>query len=143
MLKIVSICAALLLAAAAFSTSAEAQRVGFKGGGVRMGGAHFGGARVGHIGGRGMYRAGVSSGRYGRSAYRHGYGYRHGYNDNYWPYVALGVGAVAAASALPYYAGAYADPYYAYGYPYSGGSYGYNQQILQSNGMNSPVYFPY
>ncbi len=48
MLKSFSICGALILAAAAFSTSAEAQHRGF-GGGARMGGAHFSGARVGPL----------------------------------------------------------------------------------------------
>jgi hypothetical protein len=61
MSKIVSICAALILAAAAFSTSAEAQRVGggahFGGGrgggfsGARVGGTHFSGPRVGGFSG--------------------------------------------------------------------------------------------
>ena len=51
MVKIVSMCAALVLAAAAFSTSAEAQHRGF-GGGARMGGgAHFSGARMGGFSG--------------------------------------------------------------------------------------------
>ena len=53
MLKSFSICAALILAAAAFSTSAEAQHRGV-GGGARMGGAHFSGARVGSFGGARM-----------------------------------------------------------------------------------------
>ena len=54
MLKSFSICAALILAAAAFSTSAEAQHRGF-GGGARMGGgAHFSGARMGGFSGARM-----------------------------------------------------------------------------------------
>ncbi len=109
MLKSFSICAALILAAAAFSTSAEAQHRGV-GGGARMGGAHFsggarvgsfGGARMGNIagpgrmgayGGRAIYSGGryaggraiYSGGRYagGRAIYnggRYAYGYGRGY----------------------------------------------------------------
>ena len=63
MLKSFSICAALILAAAAFSTSAEAQHRGF-GGGARMGGgAHFSGARMGGFSGARM--GGFSGARMG------------------------------------------------------------------------------
>ena len=99
MLKILSMCAALVLAAAAFSDSAEARKGGFGGGGgghVRMGGGgNFGAARVGSFGGvrsigapgrmssapgrygtlgnRGIYRAGIAPGTIGnRGVYRTG-----------------------------------------------------------------------
>jgi hypothetical protein len=136
-LKIASICAALILAAAAFSTSAEAQRGGKGGahfGGARVGGAHFGGARIGgarisgaRIGAarirggrvaasRGMYTGSIGPRRYhyyGKRypAYRYGYrhrGYRYGYYGGYWPYWGW-----AFASAWPYY-GDYGY-YYEYG----------------------------
>jgi hypothetical protein len=68
MYKIVSVCAAFILAGAAFSTSADAQRGGgarmgggFGGGGARIGGG-FSGARVGGIGGGGIGRVGGFSG---------------------------------------------------------------------------------
>ena len=152
MLKLASICAASILAVAAFSNSAEAQRLG---GGARMGGhsgfsggarmgGNFGGARmggfsgarmgiagagiyrggigpgrVGALGGRGIYRGGVGSGRYaygyGNQGYRYGYGgYRYGHRG-YWPYLGLGVGALALASTRPYYDGGYYDGGYSYG----------------------------
>ena len=113
MLKIASIGAALILAAAAFSTSAEAQH---RGAGARMGGGHFSGARVGSVGGarmgtfsgarsgrigayggRGIYSDGgvdayggrgiYSGGRYA-SGYGRGYGYRYPYRryGGYWPW---------------------------------------------------------
>src|SRR5512139_3482974 len=128
MLKIVSMCAALVLAAATYSTSAEAQH---RGPGARMGGAHISGARVGSVGGarmgsmagpsrigayggRGIYggRAIYSGGRYA-SGYGRGYGYRypyrrHGYGYGYWPW-AVGAG-LAVAATWPYYGG------YDYGY---------------------------
>jgi hypothetical protein len=129
MLKSFSICAALILAAAAFSTSAEAQHRGF-GGGARMGGAHFSGARVGSFGGArmgniagpgrmGAYGGRViySGGRYagGRAIYsggRYAYGYGRGYGyrryGGYWPW--LGGAGLAVAAAWPYYGG------YGYGY---------------------------
>ena len=70
MLKIASICAALILAVTAFSTSAEAQRGhgGVRAGGfsgARMGGAHFGGARVGSFGGARMGGAHFGGARVG------------------------------------------------------------------------------
>ena len=126
MLKSVSICAALILAAAAFSTSAEAQRghggarsgmssgIGRMGGisGPRMGGpsigAHGGrgiyrgavGPRIGSYGGRGIYRGGRYAYGYGR-----GYGYRYPYRryGGYWPW-GLGAG-LAVAATWPYYGG--------------------------------------
>lgn len=120
MVKIVSMCAALVLAAAAFSTSAEAQR-GSHGGGARMGGAHFSGARVGSFGGArmggmagpgriGAYggRAVYSGGRYA-GGYGRGYGYRYPYRrygggyGGYWPW-GLGAG-LAVAATWPYYGG--------------------------------------
>ncbi len=173
MLKIASVCAALILAGAAFSTSAEARfggggghvggfgghvggfggHVGSFGGhvggfsgarmgsfsgarigsfsgarigsfsgarfsgarvgtfsGARVGAVHYGGARIATYGGRGFYRGGyVGPGRYAYG-YRYGrYGYRYG---RYWPW-GLGVGALAVASAWPYYSNyGYAD----YGY---------------------------
>ena len=126
MLKSFSICAALILAVAAFSTSAEAQHRGV-GGGARMGGgAHFSGARVGSFGGArmgniagpgrmGAYggRAIYSGGRYagGRAIYnggRYAYGYGRGYGyrryGGYWPWWGVGAG-LALASAWPYYGG--------------------------------------
>ena len=148
MLKLASICAASILAVAAFSSSAEAQRHGllvalewvatFSGGarmggfsGARMGiagaGIYRGGigpGRVGALGGRGIYRGGVGSGRYaygyGNQGYRYGYGgYRYGHRG-YWPYLGLGVGALALASTRPYYDGGYYDGGYRSGY----GGYG-------------------
>jgi hypothetical protein len=85
MFKILSICAALVLAAAAFSDSAEARKGGYGGvggGHVRTGGGNFGAARVGSIGGvRSMGAPGRMSyapGRYGtlsnRGIYRAGVG---------------------------------------------------------------------
>jgi hypothetical protein len=87
MLKSVSICAALILAVAAFADSAEARQGGFSGG-RSMGGFHggrsMGGfqgtrtmsiagpgrmgmapARYGTLGNRGIYRAGVAPGTLG------------------------------------------------------------------------------
>jgi CubicO group peptidase (beta-lactamase class C family) len=117
MLKnVAAIGAALILAAAAFSTSAEARR-----------GSHFSGARVGsfsgaHIGaapfrgariatapfsGHGIYRGGGGPGRYGYGyryrGYRYGYRYPgYGYGWPLW-----GWGLAAGASAWPYYYGDY------------------------------------
>jgi hypothetical protein len=110
MLKIVSMCAALVLAGAAFSTSAEAQKHGGFGGGARMGGhggfgggariggmggvsrmggisgPRMGGPRIGAYGGRGIYRGGVGPGRIGayggRGIYRGGR-YAYGYGRGY------------------------------------------------------------
>jgi hypothetical protein len=126
MLKSCSICGALILAAAAFSTSAEAQHRGF-GGGARMGGAHFSGARVGSFGGArmgnmagpgrmGAYggRAIYSGGRYagghaiyggGRYAYGYGRGYGYRRYGGYWPWLGVGVAGLAVAAASPYYGG--------------------------------------
>ncbi|MGB8575832.1 MAG: hypothetical protein WCD56_04605 [Pseudolabrys sp.] len=131
MLKIVSMCAALVLAAAAFSTSAEAQKHGGFGGGARMGGhggfgggariggmggvsrmggisgPRMGGPRIGAYGGRGIYRGGVGPGRIGAYGGR-GYGYRYPYRryggwGGYWPW-GLGAG-LAVAATWPYYGG--------------------------------------
>jgi hypothetical protein len=142
MLKIVSICAALIFAAAAFSTSAEAQRGGRGGGahfgggarfggfsGARVGGAHFAGARVGgaHIGAapirggrvatsRGIYTGSIGPGRYhyyGKRYPAYRYGYRHrGYRYGYY------------GGYWPYWGWAFASawPYYDdYGYYYEYG----------------------
>ncbi len=128
MLKIASLCAALILAGAAFSTSAEARFGGHVGGfgghvgsfggarmgtfsgarmgtfsGARMGAFSYRGARMATYGGRGFYRGGYVGRGYG---YRYGrYGYRYG---RYWPW-GLGVGALAVASAWPYYSDYYSD----------------------------------
>ena len=126
MFKIVSVCAALILAAITFSTSADARnghgggRGGSFGGGVSVGG-HRGpgvsGFRGPAVSGAryqgGMYRSGAGSGRYvyggsrygGRyaSGYGYRYGYRrHGYGYGYWPW-AVGAG-LAVAATWPYYA---------------------------------------
>ena len=125
MLKILSMCAALILATAAFSTSAEAQRghggrsMGGVGGGARigsMGGSigrvgSFSGARIAGPGRMGAYggRAVYSGGRYyggGRYAYGYGrYPYRRygGWGGGYWPW-GLGAG-IAVAATWPYYGG--------------------------------------
>jgi hypothetical protein len=112
-LKSFSICAALILAAAAFSTSAEAQHRGF-GGGARMGGAHFSGARVGSFGGArigniaGPGRMSAYGGRaiYSGGRYAYGYGRGHGYRGygGYWPWWGVDAG-LAVAAAWPYYGG--------------------------------------
>jgi hypothetical protein len=116
MLKIASIGAALILAAAAFSTSAEAQH---RGAGARMGGGHFSGARVGSVGGARMGTfSGARSGRIGayggRGIYRGGrvgaYGGRAIYGGRY-AYGGRGI----------YRGGRYASGYgrgYGYRYPY-------------------------
>jgi hypothetical protein len=122
-----SICAALILAVAAFSAPAQARGgAHFGGGGAHFGGAHFGGARVVGVGGRyygrgaglawrggvyrgGRYAYGYRGGRYGYGHGRYGYGYR-----GYWPYVGWGVAAGALAVAWPY----------DYGYGYGDYSYG-------------------
>jgi hypothetical protein len=152
MLKSFSICAALILAAAAFSTSAEAQHRGFSGG-ARMGGAHFSGARVGSLGGarmgniagpgrmgayggRAIYSGGRMGAYGGRAIYSGGYGRGYGYRryGGYWPWLGVGAG-LAVAAAWPYYGGYdYSDdcvqwrPDYGWvnvcNYPYYGG-YGY------------------
>jgi hypothetical protein len=100
MLKsLASICVALILAAAAFSAPAQAQRH-FGGGGAHFGGggAHFGGA---HFGG-----AGIASRSYAYRGAARGYayrgaahGYRYGYYGGYWPLGGWG----AFASEWPYY----------------------------------------
>jgi hypothetical protein len=129
MLKIGSICAALILAMAAFSTSAEARgghggHGGFSGGfkGASVGGfrgasigsfrgiggrsfaaAPYRGARVGTLGGRGIYRGAVGPSRYSYGRYGGKYAYgRHGYWDKH------------------------RYPYYRYGYRGYYGGYGYN-----------------
>ena len=123
MLKSFSICAALILAAAAFSTSAEAQHRGV-GGGARMGGgAHFSGARVGSFGGArmgniaGPGRIGAYGGRaiYSGGRYAYGYGRGYGYRryGGYWPWWGVGAG-LALAATWPYY-----------------GGYGYNNDCVQ------------
>jgi len=94
----VSICAALILATAAFSAPAQAQRHG-RG---YVGSAHSGGVRVGS--------AGPASHRY---AYRGGYGGRH-YGGG-WGYYGGGLAAGAIVGGLlaaaPYYGGGYYDGY--------------------------------
>jgi hypothetical protein len=136
MLKIVSVCAAVILAAATFSSSADARNGhggnrgasigGFKGasaGGYRgnvsgfrgptMSGARY--ATAPYSGG--MYRSGVGSGRYAYGGSRYGaryasgYGYRYPYRRHgygYWPW-AVGAGLAVAATGA-YYGG------YDYGY---------------------------
>jgi hypothetical protein len=129
MLKMVSVCAALILAATAFSTSADARNGHGGGRGGSFGGMSAGGYRGANVGGfrgpaisggaryatapyrAGMYRSGVGSGgymyggaRYG-GRYASGYGYRYRYRRHgygYWPW-ALGAGLAIAATA-PYYA---------------------------------------
>jgi hypothetical protein len=154
----VAICAALVVATAAFSAPAQAQRHG--GGahfsGVRVGGAHFGGARVGgfsgaRIGGAGLasrgyayrsatrsyaYRSAVGPGRY-HPAYRYSYrhrGYRYGYYGGYWPYWGWG----AFASDWPAY---YDD--YAYEAPSYDGDVAYCMQRFKSYDPVSRTYLGY
>ena len=130
MLKSFSICAALILAAAAFSTSAEAQHRGF-GGGARMGGgAHFSGARMGGFSGArmggwsgarfaGPARMGIAGpGRFagpGRVAWAGGGNWagrrwagnwNRGYwrGGRWWPW-GVGAGVALAAATWPYYGG--------------------------------------
>jgi hypothetical protein len=140
MLKSVSICAALILAVAAFADSAEARQGGFSGaramsiaGPGRMGMAP---ARYGTLGNRGIYRAGVAPGTLGnRGIYRTAGTYgqwqgRGNWSGGKWAGGTwqggrwhggrwhggrfwpwgVGVGAVALAASWPYYAG------YGYGY---------------------------
>ena len=130
MLKIVSICAAVILAAATYSSSADA-RNGHGGRGASVGGfrgASVGGYRGANISGfrtpvmsaapyrGGMYRSAAGSGRYvyGGSRYggryASGYGYRYpyrrygGWYGGYWPW-GLGAGLALAATTWPYYGG--------------------------------------
>ena len=149
MLKIACICGALILAAAAFSTSAEAQRGGGVGArvsggggahfggvraggfrGARVGGARFSGARIGSAPFRG---ARVATGSIGGRYYGHGAGrgwrggvyrggrYAYGYRHRgYWPYWGWGVAASVAALGWPY----------DYGYDY--GDYVYEEAIDDS-----------
>ena len=137
MLKIAITLCAVLIAASALSTSAEARFGGFGGGGVRMGG--FGGARMGgfagprfgaanfagaRLAGPGrMAFAGAGPGRVwagrgawvGRGAWAGGRvwagnrwaGWRGG---RWWPWWGAGAGVALAAAAWPYYGG------YDYGY---------------------------
>lgn len=106
MLKnVASICAALIIAVAAFSTSAQAKHGGGHFGSVRAGGAYFHGARI--TGGRYHVRY------YGGGYHRYGHYYGGGYHRyGYWPYWAAGVAAGALISAEPYY---YGDGYGYYG----------------------------
>jgi hypothetical protein len=146
MLKnVASICAALILVAAAFSSPAHARGGGgahfsgggahfsgggahFQGGGPHFGGALVGGARIAGAPFRGARVAGAPFGGryYGRGAglgwrggiYRGGryaYGYRH---RGYWPYWGWGVAAGAFASAWPYDYGYGYDDYGYDGYGY-------------------------
>lgn len=107
--NLASICAALIIAAAAFSTPAQAQR---HHGSV----AHFSGARTGvsHFGGVGLASRGY--------AYRGSYGGRH-YGGG-WGYYGGGLAAGAVLGGLlaaaPYYGGGYYD-----GYGYSDYGYAY------------------
>ncbi len=130
MLKIGTICAALILATAAISTPAEA----FKGGSKGMG---FGGHKGMSVGAysrgtmaavphatRGMYRSSTLPSRnlawqggkqywqgdrhHHRNRYRYYGGYGGYYYGDYWPYAAAG--ALAFAAAGPYYYG-YDDCY--------------------------------
>ena len=98
---------------------------GFQGGSVYRGGRGFQGGRYA-AGGRYGYRGGRYGYRGGRYAYRGGrYGYRgrYGYGRRYYPGVALGVAAGAAAynnyNCDPYYdryCGNYRRGYYGRGY---------------------------
>ena len=136
MLKRVGVvCAALVVAAAAFSTSVEARYGGHSG--ARMGGANFGGARIGagnfggarmggaYVGGARIGSARVAGaavgGRYGinraagiyggRWAGRYGGYYGHRRYGGYWPWLGVGAG-LALAATWPYYGGyGYADGY--------------------------------
>ena len=127
MLKRVGVvCAALVVAAAAFSTSVEARSGGhggvraggFGGGGARMGGANFGGARIGagnfggaRMGGDYMGGARIGSARVGRATV----GGRYGINR------AAGIygGAGLARNAGIYHGGRWAGRY--------GGYYGHRR----------------
>ena len=133
--RVAVVCAALVVAAAAFSTSVEARSGAHSGrmgganfggarigagnfGGARMGGAYVGGARIGSarvagaaVGGRyGINRAaGIYGGRW---AGRYGGYYGHRRYGGYWPWLGVGAG-LALAATWPYYGGyGYAD----YGY---------------------------
>ena len=147
MLKSFSICAALILAVAAFSTSAEAQHRGV-GGGARMGGgAHFSGARVGSFGGArmgniagpgrmGAYggRAIYSGGRYagGRAIYSGGRyaGGRAIYNGGRYAYgYGRGYGYRRYGGYWPWW-GVGAGLALASAWPYYGG-YAYNNDCVQ------------
>lgn len=117
------VCGVVTIAAAAFSTSAQAQRHGGARG-VYAGGAHVSGARVSgahvgrYYGGRyygSRYRVGGYYGRYGYRGYgRYGYrgygryGYRYGAGAPYWGWgLAAGAAAGALAAAPSYYNGGY------------------------------------
>jgi len=135
-----TVCAALLIATATFSSFAQARSGGRGGGGARIGATHFGGARIngarfaggrvatagGHYYGGGGARlarhAGIYGGRWvGPRGY---YGHSH---RGYWPYWGWGIAATAGALAVaPYYGYGYDDYYYDdpnYDYDYGGGSY--------------------
>jgi len=134
MLKITAAFCAVLIAAAALSTSAEA-RGGFAGGGARMGGfggarmggfagprfsaANFGGARMGFAGRGRMGIAGPGRVWAGRGAWAGRWaggrwaGWRGG---RWWPWLGAGAG-LALAATWPYYGG--------YGY----GGYGYDDCV--------------
>jgi len=154
MLKSVSICAALILAAAVFADSAEA-RQGFSGGrsmggfsGARMGG--WSGARAMTVAGPG--RMGIAgpgrfagpgrvawAGRGNWSGSRWAGNWRGGHfrRGGFWPWWGVGAGVALAATAWPYYGSGYDScvqwvPDYGWvnvcGYPYGGygyGGYGY------------------
>jgi hypothetical protein len=104
-----SICAALILAAAAFSAPAQAQFSGQVGGGGHVGGAgvgggHFGGARVGgaHFGGARVGGAHFGGARVARGGHYYGAGYGGyggpyyggGYYDSGWDWGGLAAGMI-------------------------------------------------
>jgi hypothetical protein len=139
---LVSICAALIISAGIFATSAQAQRHG--GGahfsGVRVGGAHFSGARIagahfsgsrvgtGYFGRPAVYGGSVQAHRYAQVGYRYGhYGYRH---RGYRPYWGWRVAAGAFASAWPYY----------YDYAYVGDNCYYDDSNFYEPAVSSDHY---
>ena len=140
-------CAALVLAAAVFSTSVEARGGAHFGGGgahfsgARVGGAHFSGARVGGARFSGVRVGGARVAGVGRY---YGGGYRGNYYGGGWGY-GLAAGAIAGGllAASPYYGGYYGGygPY-AYdddSYAYAGACYirrhwvidGYGRRVLR------------
>ncbi len=118
--NLASICAALIIAAAAFSTPAQAQR-------HYGGAAHFSGARTGisHFGGYGGRYYGGYGGRY--------YGGR--YYGGGWGYYGGGLAAGAILGGLLATA-----PYYGDGYGYGDYGYGYGAPVYVEPG---PGYYYY
>jgi hypothetical protein len=125
MLKnLASICAALIIAAGVFSTSAQAQRGKYGGGGAHVGGARMGGfsgARVGGFSGARIGGAGLAS---------RGYGYRGaGLPSRSYAYRGAGLAsrnyAYSGAGKYRHYGYRHRGQWYGHRYPYYGYGYGY------------------